>query len=221
MRSHQIEYNHPMPNSPDQSYLDPYIQAADQHGSGFKATLWRNREMQIVRFDVFREMANFSKSIIVDAGCGEGDFASYLVDAKVPYENYIGIDGVATQIESATSRNLPRCEFYTGDFVADTDLIAKHSPDWVCFSGSLNTMDDATVKLLLAASFLAAKRGIIFNFLSNRPAARFSVEVLRPARRFDTIDMLDWSFKQSPRIRFRQDYLDGHDATIMLEHERR
>ena len=36
------------------------------------------------------------------------------------------------------------------------------------------------------------------------------------ATRFDTLDWLDWALRTTPNVRFRQDYLQGHDATIAM-----
>ncbi len=37
-----------------------------------------------------------------------------------------------------------------------------------------------------------------------------------PAKRFDTLAMLDWAMTRTPLVRFRQDYLGGHDAAITM-----
>jgi len=200
------------------SYLDPYRQAAAAHGAGFHATLWQSREAQLRRFDVLIDMAAFENAVIVDAGCGPGDFVERLIERGVGYRRFIGIDGIPEQVERARQRRFERAEFIVGDFVGDPSVLADHHADYICFSGSLNTMDDATVRRLLSEAFEASNRGVLYNFLSDRALPRHLNADLHPARRFDTLAMIDWSLRQSPRVRFRQDYLDGHDATILIEH---
>ena len=39
---------------------------------------------------------------------------------------------------------------------------------------------------------------------------------LSPARRFNTVRWIERSMRVSSRVAFRQDYLDGHDATIAI-----
>jgi hypothetical protein len=98
-------------------------------------------------------------------------------------------------------------------------VLARDHPDYVCLSGTLNTMNDDLARRVVRAAFDAAGQGVVFNFLSNRPHARWSGRDLAPARRFDTAAWLDWSLGLSSRVSFTQDYLDGHDATIMIRHD--
>ena len=74
----------------------------------------------------------------------------------------------------------------------------------------MDTLDHAPM------TTIAATHGVVFNFLSDRCHERFADRDLTPARRFDTAAWLDWSLHQTPLVSFTQDYLDGHDATILL-----
>lgn len=205
-----------MAASDDTSYLDPYRSAIRRHGPGFEATLWASRAAQRVRFDVMIELAGFEQCTIVDAGCGTGDFAARLIERGVGFRRFIGIDALEQMIAEAGSRGLARCEFIAADFVARPEVLAGHDADFVCFSGSLNTMDDEMAMRLVRTAFDAAAQGVVFNFLSNRPHARWGDKDLTPARRFDTAKWLDWSMQQTSRVSFTQAYLDGHDATVMM-----
>ena len=60
---------------------------------------------------------------------------------------------------------------------------------------------------------------MVFNFLSDRPHKRWADCDLAPAGRFDTAAWLDWAMDQSSKVAFTQDYLDGHDATILIRHD--
>jgi hypothetical protein len=60
---------------------------------------------------------------------------------------------------------------------------------------------------------------VVFNFLSDRVHPRWAEQDLGPARRFDTAAWLDWSLELSTCVSFTQDYLHGHDATILIRHE--
>ncbi|MGI9014630.1 MAG: class I SAM-dependent methyltransferase [Phycisphaerales bacterium] len=199
------------------SYLDPYREAIEQHGSGFDATLWRSREMQQLRFAVMSEMADFADAAILDAGCGSGDFAEWMLQEGIEFVSYTGVDGVSAQILAAQARDLPRCSFAAADFVKDEHVFTQTPADWICFSGSLNTMPESLAREILERAFAAATAGIVFNFLSDRAETRYLRQVVEPAMRFDTAAMLDWALQRSPRVRFRQDYFDGHDATVCIE----
>lgn len=201
-------------------YLAPYRAAAERHGGGFEATMWKSRDAQILRFDIMADMACFDGATLLDAGCGAGDFAARLLERNVPFVHYCGVDAVEAQVTLARERRLPRCEFHVGDFIRDARALRLVEADWICFSGSLNTLSESAARRAVHDALAAARRGVVFNFLSDRHHPSVNPHVLRPARRFDTVAMLEWSLDQSPLVRFRQDYLNGHDATIIIEHSR-
>lgn len=197
-------------------YLRPYREAVAKFGPGFHALLWSSREAQQLRFDVMLNLAVLDDCTVLDAGCGNGDFAAHLLERGVPFARYIGIDAVPEMIEEANRRGLVRCEFRMGDLLHDDAPLREAEPDIVCISGTLNTMDEASAMRLVKASFDAAKQAVAFNFLSNRPDEKWQVRDTGPASRFDTLRWLDWSLQLTSRVTFTQDYLDGHDATILL-----
>jgi SAM-dependent methyltransferase len=207
-----------MQDRPCDKYLKPYREAVKQFGPSFHATLWSSRETQRVRFDVMIDLGGLEDCVIVDAGCGTGDFAEHLITSKVAFERYIGIDAVEEVIEAAHRRHLANCEFRCADLIRDPSPMREIGPDFVCISGTLNTMDEPTARTLVKAAFDAAKQGVLFNFLSNRPGERWAEHNIGPARRFDTMSWIDWALELTPRVSFTQDYLDGHDATIMIRH---
>lgn len=212
-------YTPAVSDAPD--YLDPYRRAIARHGPGFDATLWSSRDGQLARFDVIADLAGLESTTIVDAGCGHGDFAARLIERGVPFARYVGIDAMEPMIDAAERRRLDpdRVRFIAADLLWHPETIARHEPDWVCFSGTLNTMDETTARGLVDAAFEAAVIGVAFNFLSDRHHARWAGRDLAPARRFDTVAWLDWALHRTSRVSFTQDYLDGHDATIVMRRD--
>jgi SAM-dependent methyltransferase len=202
-----------------ESYLKPYRDAVRQFGAGFHATLWSSREAQLLRFDVMIDLAGFDAAVVLDAGCGSGDFAAHLICRQVPFAKYVGIDAVPEMIKAAQSRDLDRCEFRIGDLIHEPAPMRELQPDFVCISGTLNTMEEATARRLVQAAFAASIQGTVFNFLSDRTHSKWSRRDIGPARRFNTLDWLNWALDQTSRVSFTQDYLDGHDATIFMRHE--
>ncbi|MFP4143950.1 MAG: class I SAM-dependent methyltransferase [Phycisphaeraceae bacterium] len=206
-----------MSEKPPDTYLDPYREAVGDHGSDFHVTLWANRRTQLRRFEVFAEMLPLRGKRILDAGCSRGDLAAYLLEAGIEYGRYIGVDGLPEVIEYARQRGLPRSEFHAGDFLADRKLLARGKPQVVAISGSLNTMPLETAKKVLESAWDATREALIFNFLSDRAGERATPQT-HPARRFDTMGLIDWALKHTWAVRFRQDYFHhGHDATILME----
>ncbi len=202
-----------------EKYLKPYRDAVQQYGPGFEATLWNSREAQVLRFYVMIDLAPLAECVVLDAGCGQGDFAARLIERGVAFTRYVGIDAMEGMIETAQARQLQKCEFRVADLLSVPAVLGDVEPDYVCISGTLNTMDEEAARRLVSAAFEAAAQGVIFNFLSDRPHPRFEGKDLTPARRFDTVRWLDWSLGRSSRVSFTQAYLDGHDATILIEHD--
>ncbi len=201
------------------NYLEPYREAVREHGAGFVATLWGNERTQRLRFDVCLDLIGpLDNCTVMDVGCGRGDLAVHMIDQRIAFGRYVGLDALTDQIEAAQQRGLERCAFHTADFVADAASLNVCEPDFAIISGTLNTMDDPTARELVSRCFDRAAQGVVFNFLSDRPHPKWAGRDLTPARRFDTLDWLDWTMRQTSRVAFTQAYLDGHDATILMLH---
>lgn len=210
---------------PGPAYLRPYARAAKVHGSGFGTLLWQSAEGQAARFEVIAGFVDPATRIIADLGCGRADLLAYLVDSGRPPLGYIGVDGIPEMHAAADAyireHAIPGARSILADFVADTavfdTLVRDHRADALVFSGSLNTLDQADAQALLERAWAALLPAglLVFNFLSDRFPRR-GVEEMGPARRFDTLAMLGWALERSPLVRFRHDYLGGHDATIAI-----
>jgi len=198
------------------AYLDPYRQSVQRHGPQFEATLWASPRAQRLRFKVFTELCFMTGKRILDAGCSRGDFAQFLIERNIAFDQYIGVDGVREVIDHALAQNLPRCTFVCGDFLREPQLLATGDPQIICLSGTLNTMTDRQVFALLHAAWSAASQALLFNFLPDTAGPRAARQT-RPARRLDTIRILRWAFEQTSQVLYRQDYFKhGHDATVMM-----
>ncbi len=209
-----------MDDSAEKAYLQPYSEAVKRFGASFEATLWTSRAAQTLRFDVMIDLAPLENARVLDVGCGRGDLAARLLERTVPIAGFVGIDAMPEMVEAAAKRDLSGCRFIVGDAIANPDLLGTGKPDYTCISGTLNTMDDRTAQKLVADAFAAASGGIVFNFLSSRPHARFAGRAVAPARRRDPVLWLDFALGLSSRVAFTQAYLDGHDATILIRHDR-
>lgn len=205
-----------MPTDLRDHYLSPYKQAAAEHGSDFGVTLWANERSQRLRFRVMSEMVFLPGKRVLDAGCSRGDFAAYLIDKGLVYDQFVGVDGVPSVIDFANGRELVDSKFVAGDFVSDPSLLAIDHPQVIAISGTLNTMSDAMAIELLEQAWLATSETLVFNFLSDRAGEQAPTQTA-PARRLPTLTLLDWAMGQTPATQFRQDYFRfGHDATIVM-----
>jgi SAM-dependent methyltransferase len=169
------------------------------------------------------ELGGLAGGIILDAGCGDGALARHLIERGVPFEQYVGIDALEPMIAEAGRHDLgPRqkdVRFIADDLLARPEIMAGHRPDFVCISGTLNTMDESAARRLVKAAFDASAQAVLFNFLSDRCHPRWVGRDLYPARRFDTMAWLDWALGLTSRVTFSQSYMDGHDATVVMAKE--
>lgn len=197
-------------------YLQPYRVAEQTHGQSFDVTLWASEASQTRRFAVMAQMVRLAGRRVLDAGCSRGDFAAWMNRTGVDYAHYTGVDGLAQVIAFAQQRGLPHSRFLTGDFVHNGQILTTDHPEIVTISGTLNTMDQSMAISVLEAGWAACSRALIFNFLSDRAGAE-APRQLDPARRLDTMQLLDWALQKTSSVQFRQDYFPfGHDATVAM-----
>jgi SAM-dependent methyltransferase len=201
---------------PRDAYLEPYRRAVDQFGDTFEVALWATPVTQLSRFEVFAQMGDLGGKRVLDAGCGRGDFAAWLVEQQIEFTSFVGVDGVPELIEFARARGLPRAEFRCGDLLNDADLPTLGWPQVICISGTLNTLTLRQAIDVLDSCWAATQELLMFNFLSDL-ASRRTAPQLGPARRLNTLKLLDWAARRSEAIVYRQDYLPyGHDGTICM-----
>jgi len=199
-------------------YLDPYRDAVDRFGPSFEATLWANERFQIIRFQTFCSLYDFTDATILDAGAGDGAFARYLHEQGIRYRGYVGLEAMPEMVERARTLAPPNAEFAQADFATDQAAfrIASARPAAIVFSGSLNTFTQRLAIETLGHAWDAASGAVLFNFLSTRTDKSRATGETGPANRFDPLALLDWALDRTPSVAFRQDYLKGHDATIAM-----
>ncbi|MHC4975142.1 MAG: hypothetical protein ACYTF7_00890 [Planctomycetota bacterium] len=202
-------------NTPE--YLRHYREIVDEKGPGFDATGWRNPDFQIERFRVFGEMYDFAGKVVLDAGAGQADFAAYLIDEKIVYESFHAFEAIPEMARLIATRGLPNVVVHQRDFAADVGCFGEVSDvDVLVFSGSLNTMEQDAAVRVLERAWEACGEAVVFNFLSDRCDPSLLKAETGPASRFDTLALISWALEKTPVVRFRQDYLGGHDATIAM-----
>lgn len=208
--------------SADESYLNPYRDAVERHGGDFAATLWKSPEAQQKRFQTLIEMLGperFSGTCVVDVGCGRGDFALELDRLGVHPRSYIGIEAVE-EIANIARKRIETLPFDTEislcDVVSEPTRLLELEADTIVASGTLNTMPLEVAEKVIRSIIAAAGGSVGFNFLTARTSEARQEEDTSPAQRFDPIPMLQIALDASPLVAFRQEYLLGHDATIVL-----
>ncbi|MGB1227185.1 MAG: class I SAM-dependent methyltransferase [Poseidonibacter sp.] len=139
-----------------------YSRVIKKYGVSARGVHWSCEESQYIRF---KELTKFIQnelehSIIVDAGCGFGEYYNYLFDNNLKPKQYIGIDCEEQMITLASKR------FVDTKFILKNILEDKlPSADYYICSGAMNTLTQEEVFNFIKKSYKASKKGFIFNFL--------------------------------------------------------
>jgi SAM-dependent methyltransferase len=215
------------PTVPD--YLLPSRQAIDQHGpEAFDALLFFDQTAQERRFEVFASTVGLAGRSIADVGCGRADLLAWMRRQGIACADYVGCDAMPEfvsycQRREAAALKASSARFFLADFVADRTiferLVDEEKVNTLLFSGSLNTLDEATAKTVLERAWQSLGRqsgGILaFNFLSqieNQPKNAIPTNL----DRFGALGLVAWALERTPLVLFCQYYLGGHDATIIM-----
>lgn len=223
-------------------YLEPYRRAVRQLGPSFESLLWRDRSFQEIRFKVLLEVASAGMALpdqlgsvlriedlmIADLGAGRADLAVWMHRIGLRCRGYTAVEAIP-ELASAAEASLHEIGWdHTGvvpaDFVGEPDLFDRlrdRGASVLLFSGSLNTLDQESALGVIERAFESRRRAgsgcVVFNFLSSlQRTKKGPVEDTGPARRFDTLGVLERCAQMAERLSFRQEYLGAHDATVGL-----
>ena len=192
-----------------ESYLEPYLQAAQRYGGGFSSLLWASPKTQRARFDAIRRAYDPQGKSVLDAGCGRADYLGYLLERNIHPADYIGLEAVETLAAAAETRGYPDCKILRGDFVRDPARLFVGA-DVIVFSGSLNTMDPPTFFATIRRAYDAAAEAVVFNFLSSPALAGKEYLVWHPPERVQS-----FAADLGGTVQRLDDYLPG-DCTMAL-----
>ncbi|MDD5157812.1 class I SAM-dependent methyltransferase [Sulfurimonas sp.] len=138
-----------------------YSSAIEKFGTTAKGVNWHSSESQKLRFKIILEMLpnDISGYTIADAGCGFGDFFTYLKKKKREPKNYAGIDLLPDMYSIASSKT--GCEIIIADICKDSLPLADY---YIC-SGAMNVLESFETHLFIRNCFTSSKIGFIFNVL--------------------------------------------------------
>ncbi len=138
-----------------------YKSAIEIHGTSAKGVNWSSKENQVLRFKIILEMLpdDLQNYSLIDAGCGFGDFFSYMTKKKKLPKKYIGIDSLLDMYSIASVNT--GCEILIADIVKDTLPKADY---YIC-SGAMNVLNEFETHLFIRNCFNACHKAFIFNIL--------------------------------------------------------
>jgi len=192
-----------------QAYLNPYRQAAGRYGDRFASLLWASPRTQAARFDAITRLYNMHQRRVLDAGCGRADLLDFFRARRIEPTQYIGIEAVDELAAAAQRKHLPNASIIHADFVREPQHLNVEA-DVIVFSGSLNTLEASQFQQTLAIAWEAARRALVFNFLSAAHLAN-----ARWLRWHRTQHVLAMAQRWSSDVRMLDDYLDG-DTTVAV-----
>jgi hypothetical protein len=149
---------------PPPAYLRPYLDAVQRHGAKFESLLWANPSSQAARFAALARGCELEGRVVLDAGCGRGDFLDYLLAQDIHPIRYIGMEAVETLAKAAEAKNPPDAVIVRGDFIDNPGLLDQNA-HVIVFCGSLNTLGAGDFYQTLRLAWHYTRSELAFNFL--------------------------------------------------------
>ena len=139
-----------------------YKRVIKKYGISARGVHWNCEKSQYLRFEILTQFIkdDIKDCVIVDAGCGFGEYYNYLFDNDFKPKEYIGIDCEEEMINSASKR------FLNTKFIIKNILEDKlPKADYYICSGAMNILNEKEVLAFIKNSYKVSKKGFIFNFL--------------------------------------------------------
>ena len=180
-----------------------YNNAIKKHGYTPEGVCWLSFAHQQIRFEIITQLLpkKLSDYTLIDAGCGFGDFYTYLQNnANLP-QRYIGIDTLETMCEVSKQK--------TKQEIIQLDLTKEIPPvsDFIICSGAMNVLTPFETIQFIHNCYKASKKGFIFNTLHGEDSSQ-TYNYLSKQRLLSIAKEL-----QVSDVRFQEDYLQS-DITV-------
>jgi SAM-dependent methyltransferase len=188
-----------------------YAEKVALHGYDHRGLGFRTRYSQEKRFEALLSLGDFHGRILLDVGCGFGDFLAYLRDNGIE-PRYIGLDICEPMVKRCMERfEGGNATFHVGDVL---EWQPREAPDFVVASGifGLDSRDArARIRPTLRRMFAWAGEGMAANFLSQR-----SLEPAENRVYVDPAEALEMGLALTPGVRLDHSYLPN-DFTLYLD----
>ncbi len=139
-----------------------YSAAIKKYGDSPKGVHWNSLYSQKKRFEVLLSCIDDQGFSIVDVGCGFGDLYQYLIDKKIAFTHYTGVDISLSMLKIAKEKT--GCEVLACDACRDTLPRADY---YIC-SGAMNILSRFETYLFIRNCYEACIKGFAFNLLMGK-----------------------------------------------------
>lgn len=136
-----------------------YLSSINKYGLSAKGVNWVSKETQELRFKIILSMLPNNIDTLVDAGCGFGDFYTYLQANNLKCNKYTGIDSLDKMCSIAIENT--KQEIILANITKDALPQAQY---YIC-SGAMNVLNNFETHLFIRNCFMASKKAFIFNIL--------------------------------------------------------
>jgi 2-polyprenyl-3-methyl-5-hydroxy-6-metoxy-1,4-benzoquinol methylase len=179
-----------------------YEKAIKKYGISAQGVHWNSEFSQYKRFEILTSFIedNIKEASIIDAGCGFGEYYSYLFDNNLKPKSYLGIDCEKQMIDLASKRFL-NTKFEIQDILKDS----LYESDYYICSGAMNILEREEVFVFIKKCFMASNKAFIFNFLKNDSLTNVK-----------SSEIIDYCLTLSKKIQIKEDYL-SNDFSIHLK----
>lgn len=138
-----------------------YTSAIEKHGVSAQGVNWASKTNQRVRFKAILELLpkSLDTFTLADAGCGFGDFYTYIKKKNISPKKYIGIDSLIDMHSIASSN--------TGEEIIIADICKDPLPtaDYFICSGALNVLTKFEMYQFIQNCYNSSSKAFIFNAL--------------------------------------------------------
>lgn len=188
-----------------------YSEGFEKYGDSAKAVCW-SAKGQKERFDELVKIGNLNNTEILDLGCGLGHLYKYLINRKTKGFKYAGIDYTQVFIDQAKD-NYPKAGWYVKD-LRDLYLPAERY-DYAFMSGAISEdgFNWEAVKGVIGLAYRSTRRGVAFNFLSNR--AEFKDKELRY---YCPVRMLSYCLTLTKQVIMKTHYRTADTVVYLYKH---
>ncbi|MDZ7819870.1 MAG: class I SAM-dependent methyltransferase [Aliarcobacter sp.] len=179
-----------------------YEYSIKKYGISAQGVHWNSEFTQYKRFEILTSFIKDSikQSSIIDAGCGFGEYYSYLFDNNLKPASYLGIDCEKQMIDLASKRFL-NTKFKIQNILEDSLFIADY---YIC-SGAMNLLEKDEIFIFIKKCFEASNKAYIFNFLKNDSLTNVKAS-----------DIINYCKTLSKNIDIKENYL-SNDFSIHLK----
>jgi SAM-dependent methyltransferase len=182
-----------------------YQKAIKKYGISSLGVHWNNKFAQYKRFDVLTAFIkkDIKEKILIDVGCGFGDYYKYLYDNNLLPKKYIGIDCEDFMIDISKQR------FKNQDFKIKnvlTDVLPQ--ADYLVCSGALNILTQEEIYIFIQKCFDASKVGFVFNLLK-----------FNGYNKLDINKLLDFCNLFQCKVEMKDNYLDNDFTIFMIKYK--